>query len=117
MSDPSMPPPSVPVKTASRWEDFIDIFYAPASVFERRASSGWGIPAMVVTVLVALIFFANKGVMQPIMDAEFTRATAAAIKKNPQVTAEQMAQFRGIGEKFGAIFIIIGVPIGIGPSV
>jgi hypothetical protein len=36
---------------ASRWEDFIDIFYAPASVFARRATSGFFLPMVVVTVL------------------------------------------------------------------
>lgn len=89
----------------------MDIFYAPSSVFARRASSGFGLPMLVVTLLVGLIFLANSGVMQPLMDAEFTRATAAAMKKNPQVTAEQMAQFRSMGEKFAAVFVFIGTPI------
>ena len=106
-------PPAPMAAPASRWEDFIDIFYAPASVFARRASSGFGIPMFVVTLLIGLIFLANMGVMQPVMDAEFTRATAAAMKKNPQVTAEQMAQFRTIGEKFAAVFAFIGTPIAI----
>ena len=108
------PHPSSPViNPASRWEDFMDIFYAPASVFARRASSGFGIPMLVVTLLVGLIFVANMGVMQPVMDAEFARTTAAAMKKNPQVTAEQMAQFRAIGEKFGAVFAFVGMPVAI----
>ena len=108
------PNPSSPViNPASRWEDFMDIFYAPASVFARRASSGFGIPMLVVTLLVGLIFVANMGVMQPVMDAEFARSTAAAMKKNPQVTAEQMAQLRAIGEKFGAVFAFVGMPVAI----
>lgn len=107
------PTPAPRVTPAARWEDFLDIFYAPASVFARRASSGFGIPMLVVTVLIGAIFMANMGVMQPIMDAEFTRATAAAMKKNPQITAEQMAQFRGMGEKFAAVFAFIGTPIAI----
>lgn len=105
-------PPVVPAPPpASRWEDFIDMFYAPASVFARRASSGFGIPMFVVTLLIGLIFLANSGVMQPIMDAEFTRATATAMKKNPQVTAESMAQFRAMGEKFGIVLVLIGTPV------
>jgi hypothetical protein len=104
-------PPAPTAKPASWWEDFMDIFYAPSSVFARRASSGFGIPMLVVTLLVGLIFLANSGVMQPIMDAEFARATAAAMKKNPQLTAEQMAQFRGMGEKFAAVFVFIGTPV------
>ena len=91
----------------------MDIFYAPASVFARRATSGFGIPMLVVTVLIGTLFLVNTGVMQPIMDAEFSRATAAAMRKNPKVTAEQMAQFRGIGEKFAAVFAFVGPPVAI----
>ncbi len=102
-----------PAKPASRWEDFIDIFYAPSSVYQRRAHSGFGIPMLVVTVLVGVIALANMGVMQPIMDAEFTRATAAAMKKNPQLTAEMMEKGRAIGETFAKIGAFIFVPIAI----
>src|SRR6476620_6095312 len=94
---------------ASWWEDFIDIFYAPAQVFARRENAGFAIPMLVVTLLVALIASANSGVMQPIMDAEFARATAAAMKKNPQITAEMMAKGRSFGEaiaKFGAFILL-----------
>ncbi|MDQ2667040.1 MAG: YIP1 family protein [Gemmatimonadota bacterium] len=106
-------PVAPPDKTASRWEDFMDIFYAPASVFARRATSGFGIPMLVVSLLVGLIFLANMGVMSPIMDAEFSRGAAAAMKKNPQITAEQMAQFRGVGEKISAVAAFIATPVAI----
>jgi len=102
-----------PAKPASRWEDFIDIFYAPASVFARRAASGFGIPMLVVTVLIGVIFLANSGVMQPIMDAEFSRQTAAMMKKNPQLTADMMEKGRAIGETFAKIGAFIFVPIAI----
>jgi hypothetical protein len=65
---------------------------------------------LVATVLIGVIALVNMGVMQPIMDAEFTRATAAAMKKDPRVTAEQMAQFRGVAEKFGAVFVFVATP-------
>jgi hypothetical protein len=98
---------------AAWWEDFIDIFYAPSQVFARRVGSGFGIPMLVVTVLLALIAIANSGVMQPIMDAEFTRTTAAAMRKNPQVTAEMMEKGRAIGEAIGKYGAVIFVPVGI----
>lgn len=106
MSDTNLAPPAT---SASWWEDFVDIFYAPSQVFARRAGSGFGLPMLVVTVLIALIGLANSGVMQPIMDAEFSRATAAAMRKNPQLTAEMMERGRGIGEgiaKYGAVVFI-----------
>jgi hypothetical protein len=102
-----------PAKAASRWEDFIDIFYAPASVYARRAGSGFGIPLLVVTVIIGVIFIANSGVMQPIMDAEFSRGMAAAMKKNPAITPEMMQKGRAIGETFAKIGAFVFVPIAI----
>lgn len=100
-----------PAKSASRWEDFIDIFYAPSSVYERRKNSGFGIPMLVVTVIVGAIMLANSSAMQPIMDAEFTRGMATAMKQNPQLTPEMMAKGRAIGETFAKIGGFIGIPI------
>lgn len=108
-SSPAPAGATTPSTSASWWEDFIDIFYAPSQVFARRQNSGFAIPMLVVTLLVSLIAIANSGVMQPIMDAEFTRATAAAMKKNPQITAEMMAKGRSFGEaiaKFGAFILL-----------
>ena len=98
---------------ASWWEDFVDIFYAPSQVFARRAGSGFGLPMLVVTVLIALISLANSGVMQPIMDAEFTRATAAAMRNNPQVTPEMMEKGRGIGEAIARYGAVVFIPVAI----
>lgn len=101
----------VPAKPASRWEDFIDIFYAPSSVYARRAHSGFGVPMLVVTLLVGVIFIANSGAMQPIMDAEFARGTAAAMKQNPQITADQMAKMQSVGATFAKIGAFVFMPI------
>jgi hypothetical protein len=105
------PPPAPTAKPVALWEDFMDIFYAPSDVFARRQNSGFGLQMFIITLLIGVIAYVNMGVMQPIMDAEFTRATAAAMKKNPQITAEQMAQFRGMGEKFAAIIVFVVTPI------
>jgi hypothetical protein len=106
----ALPPTAKP---ASRWEDFIDIFYTPSEVFARRASSGFGIPMLVVTLLVGAIFLANSGVLQPIMDAEFARSTAAMMKKNPNLTPEMLQRGRAIGETFAKIGAFIFMPVGI----
>ena len=100
-----------PAKPASRWEDFIDIFYAPSSVYERRRNSGFGIPMLVVTVLVGAIFIANSSAMQPIMDAEFARGAAQAMKQNPQITPEAMEKMRSVGETFAKVGAFVVVPI------
>ena len=51
--------------------------------------------------------------MQPIMDAEFSRATASAMAKNPQLTPEMMAKGRGFGEAVARYGAIVFVPVGI----
>ncbi len=105
------PPESAPPAQVAYWEDFMDIIYAPAAVFARRATSGFAVPMLVVTVLLTLSFVVNRGVLQPIMDAEFTRGVAAAMRKDPRVTLEQMAGFRTMMEKFVLLFAVVGPPV------
>lgn len=102
-----------PQKPASVWEDFIDIFYAPSVVFARRAQAGFGIPMLVVTVLIGGIFLASFSAMQPVMDAEFTRSMAQAMKTNPNLTPEMAEKMRGFGESFAKIGAFVFMPVGI----
>src|SRR5687767_8292437 len=66
------PLPPNPEK-ASLLDDFMDIFYAPSRVFARRANSGFWIPLLIVTVLLGVIFVANRDLIDPIMEAEMAR--------------------------------------------
>jgi hypothetical protein len=90
----SQPSVAATAPSTSLWEDFIDIFVSPASVFRRRERSSWIIPLLVVTVLVGIIAIASKGVLQPVVDAEFERA-ADQMRKNPQITEEIIERTRG----------------------
>jgi hypothetical protein len=90
----------------------MDIFYAPSQVYARRAGSGFGIPMLVVTVLITILAIVNSGVMQPIMDAEFTRSAAATMRQNPQITPEMMAKGRGFGEAIAKYGAIVFIPVG-----
>ncbi len=97
---------------ASVWEDFIDIFYAPSNVFARREHGSFWIPMFVVSLLVGMIFFLNSGAMQPVMDAEFDRGMAAAMRRSPQqITPEAMERIRRIGTTIGQVFIFVIMPI------
>lgn len=93
--------------TPSRFDDYLDVFVAPSRLFERRSDGKFGQALLVFVIAAAVLFFATKTAMQPIMDAEFARSMA----KNPNVTPEMMEQgkkFQGIG---AAIFILVGSPI------
>ena len=103
-------PPRAVESTASRWEDFIDIFYAPSAVFARRATSGFFLPMLVVTVLAGGLYLLNSGVWSPIMDAEMTRSLA---RQPQQLTPEQLQRVRGVTETMTKIGAFIFMPVGI----
>jgi hypothetical protein len=105
--------PAPPSKPASVWEDFIDIFYAPSTVFARRAGSGFFLPMLVVTVLVGIMFIVNTGVLTPIMDAEMGRAIAAMQRQGNNLSPEQLESMRSMNEKLSKVFVFIFMPIGI----
>ncbi len=117
MTDTSNPSGSelsaAPAVKTSVWEDFVDIFASPSEVFARRQNSSFWLPMIVVAVVIGILFVATKGLMQPVMDAEFARGAAAAMRKNPQLTEEQMQSMRAMTEKFSVVIPFIFVPIGI----
>ena len=82
-----------PAEKTPLWEDFIDILFSPASVFRRRERGSWFIPMLIVTLAIAVIAFASRGVMQPVFDAEFEKV-ADQLRQNPQVTEEMIERSR-----------------------
>src|SRR5471030_2385219 len=98
---------------AGLWEDFVDIFYAPSSVFARRSEGKFGMALLFLAIIGTVLFFLTKNAMAPVMDAEFTRQTAAAMRKNPSLTAEQMASGRGFVEMLGPLFFAIGITVSV----
>jgi hypothetical protein len=98
---------------AGLWEDFVDIFYAPSSVFARRSDGKFGMPLLFLVVVGTVLFFLTKNAMQPIMDAEFARRSADMMRKNPQLTSEQLASGRGLIETFGPVFFAVGLTLSV----
>lgn len=100
------PPPKQ--EKASLLDDFMDIFYAPSVVFERRQNRTFWVPLLIVTVLTGVIFIANRDLIEPIMDAEMTRAMA---KSGQQLTPQQVEGMRKFGSVFGTIGAFVMTPI------
>src|SRR5436853_3734091 len=98
---------------AGLWEDFVDIFYAPSSVFARRADGKFGLPLLFLVVIGTILFFLTKNAMQPIMDAEFARQSAVAMRKNPSLTQDQLATGKGFFETVAPFFFAIGLTVSI----
>lgn len=108
MTEPALTPAA---PTASLWEDFIDIFSSPSAVFRRRENSGYGVQLLVLTVIFAILILGTKSLVSPVIDAEMARQGAHAMKAHPEITAAQLQQQQAMGEKFGAYFVIIVIPI------
>jgi hypothetical protein len=98
---------------AGLWEDFVDIFYTPSSVFARRSEGKFGLALLFLVIVGTVLFFVTKNAMQPIFDAEFTRQTAAAMRKNPNITAEQMASMRNFSDMFGPVIFAVILTISV----
>jgi hypothetical protein len=95
------------------WEDFVDIFTTPAAVFARREKGSFWAPTLTVAAIVGVVFIANQGVLQPMLDAEFQRGAAAAMRNNPAITPEMMSRMRSFGEKMAMVMAFIGVPVAV----
>jgi len=106
---PTTVEPKKPEK-ASLLDDFMDIFYAPSAVFARRANASFWIPLLIVSVLLGVIFFANRDLIDPIMEAEFARSMAKSPQAQ-QMTADQMETARKFAGTLGMIFAFAGPPI------
>jgi hypothetical protein len=92
------------------WEDALDIFYAPTSVFERRRDGKYWIPLIISIVLTVAVFFLSAQVNEAVADAEFSR-----MAKAQSLTPEQVAGGKAMAEKikaFGVYFIPIFAVIG-----
>ncbi len=95
-------------KPAGKAEDFIDVYIAPAELFERRSDGKFGLALLVLIVVWAVLFFLTRSAMAPIFDAEFTRGMAS----NPNLTPEQIATAKKMGGMFASVGVIVGIPIG-----
>lgn len=91
----------------SRWDDYLDVYVAPTRLFERRSDGKFGHAMLVFIIAAAVLYFATRTAMEPIMNAEFERGMAA----NPNLTPEQMEAGRKFAGIAGGIFVLIGTPI------
>ena len=93
--------------TTSRWDDYLDVYVAPSRLFERRSDGKFGHAMLVFVIAAAVLYFATRTAMEPIMSAEFERGMAA----NPNLTPEQMEAGRKFAGIAGGIFVLVGTPI------
>lgn len=85
----------------SFWEDVIEIFIHPAAVMRRRKDTSVWPPLLFVAITIGVISFATFNTLSPIFEAEFSRNTAAAMAKNPNIPVEQMNKMRDMSMNIG----------------
>src|SRR5687768_16252722 len=97
-------------ETASRWEDFVDIFISPGDLFRRRANDSWIVPLVAVAVFAMVVYFGFPSVQRAFSEAQI----AQMIAKRPEL-AERM-QGRGSSPAqhiIGGVIMPIAMTIGI----
>ncbi len=100
-----------PEPTASWWEDYLEIFFAPSQVFARREKSGFLLPLVILTVLSGVLIVGLKGSFAPAFEADITRQMELVQQNNPQITAEQLEQGRAMQGTMGTIMFVAMMPI------
>ena len=106
-------PPAPPAPATSVWEDFIDIFYAPASVFDRRRLGQFGLAMVILIVLTALLVAGFWNALGPMFEATVDLTLRKAAASGQAMSAEQMSAGRRIGAMFAGAMAVIGVPLAI----
>lgn len=86
----------------SRWEDFVDVYLAPADLFRARAQDSWVVPFVLLCVIATVLYYA----FLPINGA----LIQAAMLENAPANAdpERVAQGANMMKLFGGITIWIG---------
>jgi hypothetical protein len=97
--------------TPSKLDDFMDVFLAPAALFDRRRDGRFGLALLVLVLLSAAIYFGTRPAMQPVFDAEYDRQIATMMERNPAMTAQQAEAGRGFAGVAAAGFVIVGIPV------
>ena len=98
-------------KDPSLWEDFIDVLYAPARVFERRRGRGFGAQLFILAVLFAIVAGATMSLTRPLMDRQMD-LQLAQMRKNG-MSDEQITGARSMTERLGPISAVGGPSIGL----
>ena len=106
--------PVAPTKPAALWEDFIEIFTSPSTVYERRRDANPWPMILIITVLVTAITVLTFNSLAPIFESEFRALFAQQMAKNPQMTqdaADTAIKFQMAARRWGGVFFFLGVLI------
>lgn len=102
---------AAPSSKPSILEDFVDILFQPATVFERRRETvAFGLALVILTVLSAVVVIATRSGFEPVLDLMVKQQTAEALRANPELKPEQMEGMVGTF-KFGILATMVAYPL------
>jgi hypothetical protein len=94
------------------WEDFIEIFLSPGDVFARRRDGRFWPAVIVLTLVSVFLFLAMQNVLADVFRAEFERELTRAAADGAPITIQQTEGMRRMGLIFGALSLLVVMPIG-----
>lgn len=89
------------VKQGGVFEDILEVLWAPAAVFERSRSRGFGLYMLVLTVVAVVLIVATKSLIQPYVDANFDLQLLKMAEQGQKMPAEAVES----GRTFGGYFL------------
>jgi hypothetical protein len=112
MTTPSVE--AAPAKPAALWEDFIEIFTSPSTVYERRRDANPWPMILIITVLMTMITVLTFNSLEPVYDAEIRDQLAKVMAKTPQMTADMLntqVKIQLFVRRWTGLFFFIGALI------
>jgi hypothetical protein len=105
-------PATAAPKSASLWEDFVDIFYAPSQVYERRRAGKFGLSLLILVLLTLVAFAAVKPALQPAIDAQVDKSIEQ-MRSRPGITPEQMTSIESKARTMADVTSYVGPPVAV----
>ena len=109
--------PAPVVDRTSVAEDFVDIFYAPRSVFERRRDGRFALALLILVLAMVALYFATRAAMEPLY-AAMADAQLDAMRRDGRMPPAMIERQRGVLEFmlplspiFGALMASLGAGI------
>jgi hypothetical protein len=114
MTDATAPAAAAPAKPAALWEDFIEIFTSPSTVYERRRDANPWPMILILAVIFGAITLISFNSLSPVYDAEMRAQFTKAMATNPQLTQDMVDTQVKVGmftRRFGGFLYPVGVLI------
>lgn len=93
-----------PAKQGGLFEDVIDVFVRPATLFDRVRDQSFVRPALVQTVIFVVLVLACRNLVTPFFDAEFARSMQQAAAKGQPIPEGAQA----MGSKIAGFMSVAG---------